>query len=94
MVEMVEQIKKVLTCISDEIKSECSVWDKEQLVSIVKPEMEELCTYFANGILFFKYGRKQRMLVSTYIITDSMRNLYDTILGKEIIKLQEMYNKL
>ncbi len=91
---MVEQLKKVLNCIEDEIKSENSIWDKKQLVYIVKPEMEELYTHFVSGIVFFKYGKKQRMLESTYIMTDSIRNLNNTSLGKEIIKLQEMYNKL
>lgn len=34
------------------------------------------------------------MLESTYIIIDSIRNLNNTNLGKEIINLQEIYNKL
>ena len=61
---MVEQLKRVLNSIEEEIKSENSIWDKEQLISVVKPEMEELYTHF------------------------------NTSLGKEIIKLQEKYNKL
>ena len=56
--------------------------------------MEKLYAYFANGKVFFKYGKKQRMLESTYIITDSINSLMSTVLGKEIIKLQDMYNKL
>lgn len=91
---MVKQLKRVLNSIKEEIKSENSIWDKEQLISVVKPEMEELYTHFKNGRVFFKYGKKQRMLESTYIMTDSIRNLNNTSLGKEIIKLQEMYNKL
>lgn len=91
---MVEQLKRVLNSIEEEIKCENTIWDKGQLISIVKPEVEELYNYFVNGKVFFKYGKKQRMLVSTYIITDSMKNLIDTNLGREIIKLQEMYNKL
>jgi len=91
---MLEQLKRVLNCIEDEIKSENSNWDKNQLISIVKPEMEELYNHFVNGRVFFKYGKKQRMLESTYIITDSIKNLKETILGKEIIKLQELYNRL
>ena len=91
---MVEQLKRVLNSIEEEIKSENSIWDKEQLISVVKPEMEELYTHFKNGRVFFKYGKKQRKLESTYIMTDSIRNLNNTSLGKEIIKLQEMYNKL
>ena len=71
---MIEQLKRVLNSIEEEIKSENSIWDKEQLISIVKPEMEELYTHFVNGKVFFKYGKKQRMLESTYIITDSIKN--------------------
>ena len=56
--------------------------------------MKELHNHLVNGEVFFKYGKKQRMLESTYIITDSIRNLSNTSLGKEIIKLQEKYNKL
>ena len=91
---MLEQLKRVLNCIEDEIKSVNSNWNKNQLISIVKPEMEELYNHFVNGEVFFKYGKKQRMLESTYIITDTIRNLSNTSLGKEIIKLQEKYNKL
>lgn len=91
---MIEQLKRILNCIDDEIKSVNSIWDKKQLIFIVKPEMEELYNHFINGRVFFKYGKKQRMLESTYIITDSIKNLKETILGKEIIKLQELYNRL
>lgn len=91
---MVEQLKRVLKSIEEELKNENSIWDKEQLISVVKPEMKELYTHFVNGRVFFKYGKKQRMLESTYIMTDSIKNLNNTRLGKEIIKLQEKYNKL
>lgn len=91
---MVEQLKIVLNNIEEEIKSENSIWDKKQLISVVKPEMQELYTHFKNGRIFFKYGKEQKMLESTYIMTDSIRNLINTSLGKEIIKLQEKYNKL
>lgn len=91
---MVEQLKIILTEIEKEIASVNSIWDKEQLVHVVKPEMEKLYAYFADGKVLFKYGKKQRMLESTYIITDSINSLMNTGLGKEIIKLQDMYNKL
>ncbi len=91
---MVEQLMIVLKYIEEEMKKENSVWDKTQLSLVVKPEIEELYAYFANGKVFFKYGKKQRMLESTYIITDSIIDLNNTVLGKEINKLQEMYNKL
>ena len=67
---MVEQLKIVLNSIKEEINSENSIWDKEQLISVVKPEMEELYTHFKNGRVFFKYGKKQRMLESTYIMNN------------------------
>ena len=38
---MVEQLKRVLKSIEEELKNENSIWDKEQLISVVKPEMEE-----------------------------------------------------
>lgn len=91
---MVEQLKRVLNSIEEEIKNKNSIWDKEQLISVVKPEIKELYAHFANGKVFFKYGKKQKMLESTYIMSDSIRNLNNTSLGKEIIKLQEKYNKL
>jgi alanine dehydrogenase len=91
---MVEQLKRVLNSVESEIESENSIWNKEQLIFVVKPEMEELYAHFKNGRVFFKYGKKQRMLESTHIMTDSTRNLSSTSLGKEIIKLQEKYNKL
>ncbi len=91
---MIEQLKIVLFSIEEELKNKDSIWDKNQLVSIVRPEIEELLYYFEKGKIFFKYGTKQRMLESTYIITDSLENLSNTRLGKEIIKLQETYSKL
>ena len=62
---MVEQLIRVLNSVEAEMKSENSIWDKEQLSSVVKPEMEELYTHFKNGRVFFKYGKKQRLLEST-----------------------------
>ena len=50
---MVEQLKIILTEIEKEIASVNSIWDKEQLVHVVKPEMEKLYAYFADGKVFF-----------------------------------------
>ena len=91
---MVEQLKRVLNSIEEELKNENSIWEKGHLINVVEPEIKELYAHFASGRVFFKYGKRQRMLESTYIITDSLRNLSNTSLGKEIIKLQQMYNKL
>ena len=56
---MVEQLKRILNCIEKEIKSENSIWDKEQLFSVAKPETKELYNYSMNGDVFFKYGKKE-----------------------------------
>ena len=56
--------------------------------------MEELYEYFKSGKKFFNYGKNQRMLESTYLITDSMKKLKATNLGKEILKLQNIYDNL
>ena len=34
------------------------------------------------------------MLESTYLITDSLKNLKNTNLGKEILKLQNIYDDI
>ena len=91
---MIKQLERVLNLVEEEIKNKNSIWDKKQLVFVVKPEMEELYNHFKNRRVFFKYGKKQRMLQSTYIMTDTIRNLGNTSLGKEIVELQEKYNKL
>ena len=41
---------------------------------------------------FFKYGKKQRMLESTHIITDSLSALDKTPLGSKILELQKLFN--
>ena len=91
---MIEQMKKILIIVENEIFDENSLWDKDQLIKVIKPEMEELYDYFKSGKKFFKYGKNQRMLESTYLITDSMKNLKNTNLGKEILKLQNIYNNI
>ena len=91
---MIEQLKKILIILDNEIFDENCLWNKEQLLKVIKPEMEELYKYFKIGKKFFKYGKNQRMLESTYLITDSMKNLKNTNLGKEILKLQDIYNKI
>lgn len=91
---MDKQLKKILNIIEIETNNKNSVWNKGLLIKFIKPEMEELYRYFKNGKTFFKFGKSQRMLESTYIITDSTEKLSNTNLGKEILKFQEMYNKL
>lgn len=91
---MVEQLKKILNIIEIEINNKNSVWNKKLLIRVIKPEIQELYNYLKKGKIFFKFGKSQRMLESTYIITDSIEKLGNTVLGKELLKFQEMYNKL
>ena len=54
--------------------------------------MNELKLHADRGDVYYKYGKKQRMLESTYLITDSLNALDSTSLGRKIILLQDMYN--
>ena len=90
---MAEQINLILLIVDKELKNKNSLWTKEQL-NCVKHEMEELYSYFKKGVEYFKYGKRHRMLESTYIINDSMNKLSLTLLGQEIIKLQDFYYKI
>lgn len=73
-------------------KNEESSWNYDQIQGVVLPEMNELLLHANQGNLYFKYGKKQRLLESTYIITDSMKDLTNTELGKKVMELQKMYN--
>lgn len=88
----------VIECAEKEKEKICnhedSEWNYDQIQKVVLPELNELLSYANQNKLFFKYGKKQRQLESTYIITDSMKNLSNTILGKKVIELQEVYNKI
>ncbi len=67
-----------------------SRWEESELKNIVIPEMNELKLHADRGDVFFKYGKNQRMLESTYLITDSLKELDSTSLGRKIILLQDM----
>ena len=71
-----------------------SDWDINQLDNVVLPEINELLSYALKGKVHFKYGNKQRMLESTYIITDSLSKLNTTSLGIKITALQKLYNSI
>lgn len=91
-------LKEAIECIENEVHrinaGEISKWNIKQLNEIVFPEINTLLTYALKGKVFFKYGKKQRLLESTYLITDSLENLYDTPLGMKISELQRIYNSL
>jgi hypothetical protein len=65
-----------------------SCWNVDQLEKGVIPEMVELQQYILGGELFLKYGKQQRLLESTYMLTDSLNILNRTPLGLQISKLQ------
>lgn len=71
-----------------------SRWNLEQIQKVIIPEISELLTYANNGKSYFKYGKKQRLLESSYLITDSLNDLHYTALGKSILKLQKFYDTL
>lgn len=71
-----------------------SGWTLDQLNKVIIPEILELLYHAQMGELFFKYGQKQRMLESTYLLLDSCDNLNATQLGKKIIDLQDLYSKI
>ena len=76
------------------IEGEISEWGLGEIQKIIIPEMKELLSHAKYGEIHFKYGKRQRMLESTYLITDSLSNLSYTTLGKSILNLQEYYRSL
>ena len=68
-----------------------SLWKLEQIQKVIVPEISELLSYANEGKIYFKYGKKQRLLESSYLITDSINDLSHTALGKCILKLQNLY---
>ena len=73
---------------------EASKWSKDQLEKVVLPEVHELLSYALKGTVLYKYGKQQRLLESSYLITDSIERLNNTTLGDKIAELQKLYNSL
>ena len=48
---MIEQLKKILIIVENEIFDENSLWDKDQLIKVIKPEMEELYDKFDHNFI-------------------------------------------
>lgn len=71
-----------------------SLWNLDQIQKVIIPEITELLSYANNGKIYFKHGRKQRLLESSYLITDSLNDLSHTVLGKSILDLQNFYYSL
>ena len=85
-------LQDVLSELEREKNNEESLWGN--LFEVVESEMNELLEYALKCEVYFKYGKKQRMLESTYFITDTMEPLDFTPLGKKIFAVQDIYKKL
>ena len=70
------------------------MWNLEQIQKVIVPEISELLLYANKGEIYFKYGKKQRLLESSYLITDSLNDLSHTALGEYVLKLQNLYDTL
>ena len=88
----------VLECAEKEkstiLNGEFSLWNLEQIQKVIIPEISELLSYAYEGKVYFKYGKKQRLLESSYLITDALNDLSHTSLGECIAKLQNLYDSL
>ena len=88
----------ILDCAEKEknaiLDGKLSLWNLEQIQKVIVPEISELLSYANKGVIYFKYGKKQRLLESSYLITDSQNDLSHTTFGKCILKLQNLYDTL
>ena len=98
MNSFVKSLIAVLDCAEKEKKAildgKKSLWNLEQIQKVIVPEISELLSYASKGEIYFKYGRKQRLLESSYLITDSLNDLSNTALGKCVLRLQNLYDAL
>lgn len=88
----------ILECAEKEksniLEGKLSLWNLDQIQKVIIPEISELLSFANEGKFYFKYGKKQRLLESSYLITDSLNDLYHTPLGEYIAKLQNLYDSL
>ncbi len=88
----------ILACAEKEKKAilngNQSLWNLNQIQDVVVPEISELLLYANSDKIYFKFGKKQRFLESTYLITDSLNDLSHTDLGKCILRLQKFFYNL
>lgn len=91
LVDILESAEKEKNAI---LKGKFSLWKLEQIQKVILPEISELLSYANKGKIYFKYGKKQRLLESSYLITDSLNDLSHTVLGEYVLKLQNLYNTL
>jgi len=91
LVDILDCAEKEKKAILDE---KDSLWTLEQIQKVIVPEISELLSYANKGKINFKYGKKQRLLESSYLITDFLNDLSHTALGDCILKLQNIYDTL
>ena len=91
LVDILECAEKEKTAI---LEGKLSLWNLEQIQKVIIPEISELLLYANKGKIYFKYGKKQRLLESSYLITDSLNDLSHTTLGEYVLKLQNLYDTL
>ena len=95
--QLINLLSEIIACTEAESgkihSGQLSQWDVNQL-EVVRSEISELLSFALKGKVFFKYGKGQRMLESTYLITDSLSELNKTILGGKIAELQKLYNSI
>ena len=88
----------ILDCAEEEknaiLNGKSSLWNLEQIQKVIIPEISELLSYANKCKIYFKYGKKQRLLESSYLITDSLNDLSHTALGECILRLQNLYDAL
>jgi len=84
--------EEILTEASKEKENGDSLWNTDQ-IDVVSAEFSLLKSHILEGYLYFQFGKKCRMLQSTYILTDSVQNLNGTKLGNKIAEFQEDYNR-
>ncbi|MBE6536814.1 MAG: hypothetical protein E7673_02555 [Ruminococcaceae bacterium] len=91
-------LTETLKCANEEKKvilnGKLSLWNLEQIQKVIIPEISELLSYANKGEIYFKYGKKKRLLESSYLITDSLKDLSRTPLGEYVLKLQNLYDDL
>lgn len=92
--KFIQLLREILFEADKEKNSPRSIWRVSLLDNIVVPEISELLKYAQGGEIYFKNGKKQSMLQSSYYITDEMAPLDKTSLGRKILELQQLYRKL
>ena len=99
-IDDLKEYKEILENIIDLVEHEISFitnggtsdWYFNHLEGVILPEAKELLEYILKGQLFLKYGRNQRLLESTYMLTDWIIPVDYTPLGILIRKLQHKIN--